>query len=90
MGMQKYRADVSRVQNDGAIVWSADWIGGRSLAKIENCRMNISGEPRVTAYATDDADTWFSIPAVCSYKGCRVRGYITRDDGELIFCVVYY
>jgi hypothetical protein len=89
--MQKYRADVSERQNDGAIVWRTDWIGGPSLAKIENCRMNIAGEPRVTAYVTGEADTWFSIPAVCSYKGCRVRGYITGDDdGELMFRVVFY
>jgi hypothetical protein len=90
MGMQKYRADVKKAQPDGAIVWSAEWMGGRSLSMITNCRTDMAGDPRVTAYVTGEADTFFSIPAVCSYMGCRVRGYVTSDDDGLMFRVVYY
>jgi hypothetical protein len=97
MGMQKYRADVSRTQSDGAKVWSAKWMGGPSLAKIENCRMNLAGEPRATVYITGEADSFFSIPAVCSYKGVRMRGYVTGEEGKdgngtqnLVFHHCYY
>jgi hypothetical protein len=86
----KYRADTSRPQGDGATLWFAQWIGGPSLSKITNCRTDLDGDPRVTAYVTGDADTWFSIPAICSYKGCRVRGYITSDDNGCYFRVCYY
>lgn len=90
--MQKYRADTRRLQPDGAIVWFADWMGGPSLAKIENCRLDLAGEPRATVYITGEPDTWFSTPAACSYKGCRVKGYVTHDDDavNLVFCPVYY
>jgi hypothetical protein len=92
--MQKYRADTGKRQPDGAMVWHAQWIGGPSLAKIDNCRLaTIAGEPRATVYITGEPDTFFSIPAVCSYKGCRVRGYVTgkSDTGDnLIFRHCYY
>lgn len=92
MAMQKYRADKATAQPDGAIVWRAEWMGGPSLARVNNCRCsNLQGEPRVTAYATGEADTWFSIPAVCSYAGVRMRGYLTGDDsGNLVFRHTYY
>jgi len=62
--MQKYRADISEKQADGAIVWRTQWIGGPSLAKIENCRLeNMAGDMRRTVYITGEADTCFSIPA---------------------------
>lgn len=90
--MQKYRADQSEKQPDGAIVWRANWMGGPSLAKIDNCRLeNLSGDMRRTVYITGDADTYFSIPAVCSLGGKRVRGYVTSDDsGNLVFRHTYY
>lgn len=78
MAWQKYRADESRTQSDGAIVWSANWMGGPSLAKIEKCRLeNLAGNMRRTVYITGEADTMFSIPAVCSIGGKNVRGYVT-------------
>ena len=89
--MQKYRADRSKPQADGAKLWFADWMGGPSLSKIENCRLaNFHGEPRGTVYITGEADTYFSIPAVTRYAGCRVKGYVTSDDDGLCFRHVYY
>ncbi len=90
--MQRYRADTSKVQSDGAIVWRSEWLGGPSLARINNCRWeSMEGFPRVTAYITGEADTWFSIPAVARYCGCRVRGYVTGDgNGNLVFRHCYY
>jgi hypothetical protein len=92
MSMQKYRADFSKAQPDGATLWFAKWMGGQSLAKIENCRLeNLVGDMRATVYITGDADTYFSIPAVCSLKSCRVKGYVTcDDDGNHVFHHVYY
>lgn len=88
--MLKYRADTSKKREDGSIEWFAQWMGGPSLSKIENCRTNLAGDPRVTAFVTGEADSWFSIPAVCSYRGCRVRGYITSDDDGPLFRVCFY
>ncbi len=89
--MQKYRADESTLQSDGAVVWSARWMGGLSLARINNCRWeSLAGEPRITVYVTGEPDTFFSQPAVCSYKGRRVNGYITGDDSGLVFRHTYF
>lgn len=90
--MQRYRADSSRKQPDGATVWYADWMGGPSLAKIENCKLaNLEGDMRRTVYITGEPDTWTSQPAVCKLQGCRVRGYVTGDDdNNLVFRHCYY
>ena len=90
--MQKYRADFSTKQPDGAIVWCARWMGGEPLAKINNCRLdNLAGDMRSTVYVTGEPDTWFSIPAACRLMGCYVKGYVTGDgDGNLVFRHVYY
>lgn len=83
--MQKYRADVSETQSDGAVVWFAEWMAGRTMARINNCRLNLAGDMRATVYITGEPDTYFSIPAVCRIFGCRVKGYVTSEDGLLIF-----
>lgn len=90
--MQKYRADVSRKQADGAVCWYAKWMGGESLAKITGCRLAaIEGDMRRTVYVIGEPDTWFSQPAVCTLAGRRVRGYVTGGyDGNLIFHHTYY
>jgi hypothetical protein len=90
--MQKYRADISETQDDGAVVWRAEWMGGPSLSKIVDCRLyTLAGDMRRTVYITGEADTYFSIPAVCKIMGCRVKGYVTGDgDGNLVFHHVYY
>jgi hypothetical protein len=85
--MLKYRADKSEYNRDGSISWYTAWMGGPSLSKIENCRTDLAGDSRVTAFIQGDADTFFSIPAVCSYRGCRVRGYVTGDDDGPLFRV---
>lgn len=89
--MQKYRADISHPQNDGAVIWQSQCIGGPSLAKIDNCRLdNLAGDMRRTVYITGEPDTYFSQPAVCRLAGCRVRGYVTNEDGNLVFRHTYY
>lgn len=89
--MQKYRADKSSQQADGAVVWNAEWMGGPSLAKIENCRLiKLEGDMRRTVYITGEADTYFSVPAVCKLGGKRVTGYVTMNDGNLVFHHCYY
>lgn len=88
----RYRCDTSQKQTDGAILWHAQWMGGPSLSKIENCRLvNIAGDMRRTVTITGEPDTWFSIPAECSIAGCKVKGYVTHDeDGQTVFRQVYY
>jgi hypothetical protein len=90
--MQKYRADRSETQKDGAILWYADWMGGPNLSRIDDCRLvNMEGDMRRTVYITGEADTYFSIPAVCRLSGRRIRGYVTSDDdGTLVFRHCYY
>lgn len=84
MGLQKYRADKSEKQADESIQWFANWMGGPSLAKIENCRIHES-ELRRMVYITSEPCTFFSQPAACKVKGKTVRGYITSDDSGMIF-----
>lgn len=89
--MQKYHADVSEKQSDGAIVWRAKWLGGPTLSKIQDCRLdNLAGDMRATVYITGEPDTFFSIPAICKIFGCRVKGYVTSEEGNLVFRQVYY
>lgn len=91
--MQKYRADRSRAMPDGSVQWHAEWLGGPTIAKIQNCRLDsLAGDMRRTVYATGEPDTFFSIPAVCKIQGCRVRGYLTPDEyaGTLVFRHTYY
>lgn len=89
--MQKYRADTSRPQDDGAVLWFAEWMGGPTLSKIANCRLDLAGgDWRRTVYITGEPDTWFSVPAICKIKGCRVKGYVTTDDDGMMFRHGYY
>jgi len=91
--MQIFRADRSEPQKDGATLWFADWAyGSPQLSKIENCRLdNMIGDQRATVYIQGDADTFFSIPAKCSFKGVGVRGYVTGDgEGNCVFRHCYY
>jgi len=81
MSLAKYRCDTKEAQPDGAIVWRAQWIGGPSLSKVENCRaVGLAGTPRVTAYVQGEPDTFFSIPAKCHYRGVTMNGYLSVDD----------
>jgi len=88
----RYRSDISKPQADGATLWFAQWIGGPSLAKIENCRLsNLAGDMRRTVTITGHPETYFSQPAECSIAGCTVRGYVTGDDdGNMVFRQTYF
>lgn len=92
MGLQKYRADVVKTQQDGSKQWFASWMGGLSLSKIESCRIeSLAGEPRVTAYVQGEPDTWFSSPAKAHYLGRVLEGYLTGDEnGNIVFRHCYY
>lgn len=86
MMMQKYRADISTKQPDGATVWHASWMGGHTLSKINNCRVINEGNLRRTVYATGEPDTWDGLtPAVCKINGKRVKGYAMPDNDNLVF-----
>ena len=88
----RFRADTQTAQPDGATLWHANWMGGPTLARIDNCKLdNMAGDMRATVHITGHADTAFSIPAMCSIKGCKVRGYVTGDGaGNLVFRHCYY
>ncbi len=73
--MQKYRADKATPQADGATLWYAHWLGGPTLAKIQNCRID-GAELRRAVYITGEPNTWFSIPAATRVRG---RGYHHGD-----------
>lgn len=86
MGLQKYRADTSEPQDDGAVLHYAKWVWGPTLSKITNCRIeNFPDKPRGTVYITGEADTFFSIPAAMRYKDKTVRGFVTSEDGMTYF-----
>jgi hypothetical protein len=56
-------------------------------AKVRNCP--VAGTAlRLTCYATDYADTYFSVPACTQYRGRYVRGYFTHDGNGVTFQVV--
>jgi len=83
--MQKYRADKATKQSDGAVLWHAHWLGGPTLAKIQNCRIHGTALRRAV-YITGEPNTWFSIPAATRVKGQHVAGYVTTDnDGCYLF-----
>jgi hypothetical protein len=52
-----------------------------SWSKVVNCPI-VGTTLRRTCYATGYADTYFSVPAVCTVRGRRIVGYLTTtDDG---------
>mgnify|MGYP000417320991 FL=1 len=82
MTQKFYAAPSTRTEEaNGAISYAPggmmDCLG--HFAKISNCP--IAGtDLRLTCYATNYADTYFSIPAVTRYKGKRIVGYFTGTD----------
>lgn len=86
----RFRSDKCEPQADGSTAWFAEWMGGPTLSKVRNCRLNLAGDMRRTVTITGHADTFFSIPAECSIAGRVVRGYITTDEQGYIFHHVYY
>ena len=92
MKLQKYRSDVAHVQPDRAVYHHTVWLGGPSLAKITNCRVeSLAGEPRTTVYVTGEAVTWFSLPCKMRYLGKVLNCYLTNDEnGNLVARHCYY
>ena len=53
-------------------------------AKVSNCPIE-GTDLRLTGYATDYSDTFFSVPAYTRYRGKRITGYFTLHEGGCIF-----
>src|SRR5581483_1715404 len=83
MGLQKYRAEIrGAIQKNGAIPYTTKFWGTLALVRncpIRNTVIDTGITPR-TVYVSGEADTFFSIPAACRYKGKTLRGYLTTDD----------
>lgn len=92
MGLAKFRSDYGNAMPDGSIQWFTKWMGGPTLAKIENCRCDsLQGDMRANVYIQGEPDTYFSQPAKCYLFGKVVKGYVTGDeDGNLVFHHVYH
>ena len=89
MGLQKYRVDIEgEKQRNGGTPCYTSWMAGDTLALVRDCKVaNARLSPR-TVYVRGEADTAFSIPAACAYKGQTITGYLTSDDeGEYVFRV---
>lgn len=74
--------------------WPNGAIGHRSgvsfdclgpFAKVCNCPID-GTQLRLTCYATDYADTYFSIPACTRRKGKHIRGFFIIRDENIVFC----
>lgn len=76
---QKYRADYSEPQADGSVLWFAEWLGGPTLARIQNCKID-GQDYRLTVYVTGEPDTYFSQPACTRKRGKHVNGFLTCED----------
>ncbi len=87
MGIQKFRADVADAPDaNGAVAWRTRWMGGTPLAKVVNCPID-GTDRRQVAYATDEPDTFFSIPGAIMVRGQRVTGFFTYTDEKWLFTV---
>lgn len=71
---------------NGAIGWRPggqfDCLG--PFAKVENCPI-VGTALRRTCYATNYADTFFSIPACTRIKGKHITGYFTLENDACEF-----
>lgn len=59
-------------------------------AKVHNCPILVDGKEvdRLTCYATDYADSAFSIPACTRKRGKHIRGYFSLEDSGIEFRVL--
>lgn len=53
-------------------------------AKVKDCPIEGS-DCRLTVYATDYADTHFSVPAATRWRGRAIKGFITHRDSGPVF-----
>jgi hypothetical protein len=78
MSGQRFAARERFTFDNGAIGWRPggpfDCLG--PYAKVEHCPIDGTALRR-TCYATGYADTFFSIPAVCTVRGKRIKGYFS-------------
>jgi len=92
MGLQKYRADeAGPKQKNGGTPYYTKWMGGPTLALVRDCKViwgdsaTVTISPR-TVYVRGEPDTYFSVPAACTWRKRTITGYITTDDaGEYVF-----
>lgn len=73
--------DAGRLEPNGARIrlTPGPWM---TLAAVENCPCGTPDSPiRRKARTTGHADTAFSVPAEVSYKGRKVRGFLTTHSG---------
>lgn len=83
MSGQRFYANPAtrRTERNGATSYGPggpfDCLG--NWAKVVNCPIH-GTDLRRTCYATGYADTFFSIPAVCTVRGRRVVGYMTTSE----------
>lgn len=87
MSGQKFRATVPHQFANGAVGYAPggpfDCLG--PYAKVEYCPIDGLPSVRRTAYATGYADTMFSIPARCQYKGKTLKGYFSFENYNIVF-----
>ncbi len=79
MGLQKYRADFAEPFDlpNGSKAWYASWMGGHTLSLVRNCATPFGAR---TVYMRGEPDTFFSIPAACTFRGRTIKGYVTCDS----------
>lgn len=79
---QRYRADSSRVMDNGAIAWYSEWMGGPSLARVNKCPVIVNDVEvcRAAVYTSGEPDTWFSTPANTRIHGKYTKGYLTNNN----------
>lgn len=87
--MQIFRAIEPRSFPNGATGWAPggpfDCLG--PYAKVENCPIKVDGEiiGTRTCYASNYADTMFSVPARTRWKGQYISGFFTSDENGPVF-----
>ena len=86
---QKFIARERFEFSNGAIGWRPggpfDCLG--PYAKVENCPIHGTSLRR-TCYATNYADTYFSVPANVTIKGKYIKGYFSMDGDAVEFRVL--
>jgi hypothetical protein len=79
--------------SDDTMTWPNGAIGHRPggpfdclgpYAKVRNCPIRGTAL-RLTCYASNYADTYFSVPANTRYKGRYISGFFTTNDDGIEF-----
>ena len=89
--MPLLRIDRYETIGHGQEIGYADWMGGPTISNVRNTRViGKSGRDtglRRAARVTGEPLSWFSLPAVITYKGKRVKGCLSSNDGVWEFKV---